>query len=151
MSKDFRKDVSLDRFNLEVECERQSPLCYDYGELLGNAEKELNKLEDQLKYLIAKIDLDNRQSPPKDLKTSEKVFTDLVEVSPEIREVREQIVDKKHEVALLKSAVKAIDHREAELDNEVKLWLSSYFSDPNRSRADEGSDDVRGHLNRKGD
>jgi len=151
MSRDFKEDVSIDRFNLDTEAERQPSLCYAYNEMLADVERDLNRLSDQLGLMSAKMDLNIRQNPPEGIKITESTILSLVTQDDGIIKKKEEIVDKKREVAVLWAAVKAINHRESELDNLVKLYLSGYYADPNRSRADEGSDDVRGHLNRKGD
>jgi len=138
--KDFEKDMAINRFQLELECERH-PGLYAFYTVYGNkAEKKYAKLALKFKYLIGEIEINLRRNPPSDIKITESSIKALLMADEGIQKMEEDLLDLKLELNIYKSALTALEHRRSELNNLVSLYQSSYFSKPSGQKKENNID-----------
>lgn len=114
----------LDKFNIEAAALEQPSLYQFYASLLADKQKELDKLNLQYEQKEAQIKIDTKNANP-------KVTVDMLAahcaVHHELVAINEQIIDKKHEVATLKTAVSAMEQRRDMIQVESRLQANAMF------------------------
>lgn len=144
---DFRTDIKLDRFNLEMESEKQASLYQYWSEQLANAKHERDRMENRLKVRSAEVELDIRRSPPTDVKITESVVTALVQTNVELEALRAQLHEQHKEVAILDGAVRAFEQKKSMIEIQTRLWAAGYYSNPRHT--DDAAALQRRQLNRR--
>ena len=144
---DFRKDVEIDRLKLEEECEVQPSMYYFYAEKLADARKARDKAKDRHDLVLGQRETYIRRNPPEDMKITEGVISALLVQDTEVQTVKEELRLAQAELDLLYAASSSMDQRSKSLDNLVTLWTKEYYN--NKNKADEGSEALRGNLNRR--
>lgn len=142
--------ISLNRFELEMEAERQSHLYYEAGEELAEAKALRDQAANRLKIRKAEIEIDIRRNPPESPKITESVVAALLARDPELKELEEDLTILSKSVAHLEGLMRALDHKKSMLDNLVRLYLAGYYADPKREGTTTAqATNLRGYLNRK--
>lgn len=135
--KEFEKDLGIDPYCLDEEWLKQPGLYMKYSSMAADAQKRRDQLKERLEVIKAELDKKIRLTPSSYV-TAEKVtetsiaFTILLQ--PEYKEGVDSLTEANYELNMLQSAVRAFDHKRSALENEVKLWLGSYFSGPKEPR-----------------
>lgn len=131
MSK-FKEDITISKSNLDDEWLMQPELVYDYCTQLADAKLELEEAKVELDVVKADLEVDIRNNPhdheiPKATESSIKA---IVARHPDVKEAQQRLNEAKHSVAIIDSAVEALNHKRAALENLVKLFGQSYFAMP---------------------
>lgn len=135
-----KDDVSIDIHNLDVEWERQPTLMEEYASKLSLATKEYNELRLVLDGLIADYKTEWRADGEivlvgvGKMKITEGALDNAIDTIAEIREKRQQIIDKGYEVDILKGIVEALRNKKSALEKEVDLYIAGYYSSPKDQR-----------------
>jgi hypothetical protein len=125
---DLAEDVKINKYALDEESEISSSILYHYGELLAEAKTKQDSMENNLKVLKAKKDLEYRRNPPADLKITESVISSLVESDLEVVESRNAVLDWTAKVNHYYAAVDSLHDKCNRLHDLVDLWSKSYYS-----------------------
>jgi hypothetical protein len=142
----FEEDKRINPNQLDIEWLEQTVIFFKYAEEAENEGEVLRQLEEKLNYTRAKLENDIRTDPG--AYGIEKATVDAVRGAVDIeiyehstewgrkhKEVHVEVMEKRHEIALIKVAVKAIDvHKKAGLENLVKLHGNKYFASPKEPR-----------------
>lgn len=151
--RDFRKDVTVDRYKLDEECAEHSPIYLYWVEQLVGARTDLDTIKNQLHLTIAQTELDLRKNPPEGLKITESGVAALVISNTDVNKKKEEQVQAQRKANLLSGVVTAMEHRKGQLTNLKDLSISGYYSRPAGTKAktgtDEAEDDSRIGLNKK--
>lgn len=125
---DLADDIKLDKYSLDKESEMTSSILLHWGELYAEAKTELDKAESDYKQAKAKADLFYRRNPPSDLKTTEAVFANLVEMDEEVQKSKEKVFTWTEKVNRYWAAVDALHDKSNRLHDLVDLWQKGYYS-----------------------
>ena len=135
--KEFEKDLGIDPYCLDEDWLHQPGLYMKYSSMAADAQKRRDQLKERLEVIKAELDKKIRLAPS-DYVTVEKVtetsIASTILVQPEYRIATDELIQANYELNMLQSAVRALDHKRSALENEVKLWLGSYFSGPKEPR-----------------
>lgn len=142
---DFSKDVQINRFKLEEECELQPALYYFYAEQYATARSERDAAKDHLDLVLAESESGIRANPPPDVKVTEAAIKALLEQDAAVQKAKASFRQAQANVDLLYAATASLEHRKAELDNLVVLWTREYYSGVNKD-----AQTIRNRLNDKG-
>jgi len=130
---DYETDLKIDHNALDIEWLEQSNNFFKYSEQLADARKELDKAKENADVVIAELKNSIRKDPKEylgDIKTTEGSINEVVLIDEECQEARNDIIQLKHKVEILSSAVKSFEHRKTALENLVRLLGQQYFSAP---------------------
>lgn len=138
--------VDIDPLALDREWVGQASLFRKWAERLADAKKDWEDAkirkdlaEDQMELIEAKIDLEVRKNPVNFglESTTEKSIRNVVisdkrsqAAKKEVYKAQQEIVQAKHLVDTLESAVKSLEHRKTALENLVYLHGQNYYSQP---------------------
>lgn len=134
--KEYEQDLAIDPMLLDEEWLKQPGLFMKYSVLAAEAQKRRDQAKEKLDVVRAELDHKIRIEPEKyglD-KSTDKAVEATIPTQQEYRDASRELVDASFEVNIVQSAVRAFDHRRSALENEVKLWLGSYFSGPKAPR-----------------
>ena len=146
--KDYSEDVSINRFKLEQESEKQPSLFYYYADLLATAKADRDSLEERLDFTNAAYEMDLRTAPGRylgEVKVTEGTIKAAVDSNPKAQAIRLEYLDKSKEIYHLEAAVKSLEHRKSELDNLVQLWIKGYYAAPDGGKP-SATDDVQNQM-----
>jgi len=124
--------LDIDLLKLEEEWQGQPSLYKEHADNLADAERELGMAEDNLEWIKADL-LQKISADPSEYglaKTTVDMLNAAVIHQKVYREAREKVLNLKHDVAVLKATVRALDHRKTSLENETKLFIGGYWSVP---------------------
>jgi hypothetical protein len=149
----FEKDLSINKYKLDVECLTNSVLYYRYSEMTADAKNQVGVLADNLKLKMgeANIAIRNRFTK-KEIKFTEAVINAEVEKDETVIAAREELREAELNLSRLQAGVSAFEHRKSQLDNVVRLYCAGYFSTPTSGRVKESVNDLaakdaRGRMN----
>jgi len=135
--KEYEQDLAIDPYCLDEEWLRQPGLYMKYSSMAADAQKRRDQLKERLEVIKAELDKKIRLTPSNYV-TAEKVTETSIAfailLQPEYKEAANDLTESNYELNMLQSAVRALDHKRSALENEVKLWLGSYFSGPKEPR-----------------
>lgn len=129
---DLALALKTDPNNLELDCARQSGLCHYWGDELAEAKYKRDKKEDAIDLRKAKVELQIRNDPGAGKVTADHIKA-LVNADPDLVKNKADLCELSKRVYSLEAVTKALDHKKAQLDNLVQLWLRSYYSDAGKS------------------
>lgn len=135
--KEFEKDLGIDPYALDEEWLKQPGLYMKYSSMAADIQKRRDQSKERLEVIKAELDKKIRLSPATYVtveKITESVVASTILVQPEYRIATDELIEANYELNMLQSAVRALDHKRSALENEVKLWLGSYFSGPKEPR-----------------
>jgi hypothetical protein len=128
----FDSEFSLDRFNLEVEADRNPELIRKYGKLTSRYKALALDEKRKLEILEGELSEEYRRNK-KDygiIKDTDSVIFKLVKGDPKYEEQFYKWIeaDRKYEDA--KSAVQSLTNKGFMIKIEAELWLNNYYSEP---------------------
>jgi len=130
----FEDQMRINRFELEKECERNSVLYAQFSRPLAEAKTEVERQKILLNRVKAKISAEVRVSPPKEIvKVTEPALTEYVTNHKEVIDQEDIYLKALGVMNNLQSVIFAILERRADLEMEVKLWVTGYFDKPSGS------------------
>ncbi len=125
----LEEDLTIDKYNLDIEAEKMPLLVAKWSLLLARASKEKDKEKENLGLVDAQ--LFERAGTEKEGKTTDPAIKSWVKMHPEhVRAVRKHIEAESHYNHLW-SAIKALDTKRESIAEESRLWAKNYFSRPN--------------------
>ncbi len=132
----YEQDLAIDPHSLDEEWLRQPGLYMKYCEAAVEAEKIRDKAKERVSVVKAELDREIRKDPAKFglEKMTEPMVAGSILLQARYTEAASALVEADFKFNIIQSAVRALDHKRSALENEVKLWLGSYFSGPKTPR-----------------
>ena len=136
MGEEYEKDLAIDPMALDEDWLAQPGLYMKYSVMAADANKRENQAKERLDVVKAELSMDIRKDPSKYgvEKITEDVVKSTILLQPKYKAASDELIEAGYEYSILQGAVRAFDHRKAALENEVKLWLGSYYSGPKEPR-----------------
>lgn len=148
--------IKINKYKLDDECVEQASFYHYWADLQADAKATVDRAENTAKLVEAEA---QSRVKLRMEKAGDKITVDAVAagvlLDSEVRAAKEALLVAREELYHLDAAVRAMDHRKSELDNLVKLWAASYFSQPEGAGLPrpeptrEFGNDQRRALNRK--
>ena len=131
MQKDF---LQIDELRLDKECLAQPSLYLEYAEKLADAKRDYDELKSGMEVVEAELRQDIRERPARYGITSDKPTEGSINASvlmqPKQKAANKAVLDAKHKVDILTSAVVALEHKKRSLTLLVSLHAQGYFAEP---------------------
>jgi len=164
--KDFEQELNINIYKLHLEWQRQPQFYFDYAKKHAVSLANSKRIEEQLKILKAEakleqdqaraiIDIEIRNSPAyRNKKPTETAINNMILNNEEylavintnnnlVKEKTIEHISAIEETETLFAALNAIIHRKSALENEVKLYLGGYFSEPKSEGAENMMEEKR--------
>jgi len=159
----YEQDLAIDPHSLDEEWLRQPGLYMKYSKEAANAERVRDLAKEKVGVVKAELDRAIRKEPIKYglEKITDTPVAGAVLLQSEYKEAANALIEADFKLNILKSAVRAFDHKREALENAVKMWLGGYFSGPKVPRdipvgkriidmtRDKVSDQVRSAANKR--
>lgn len=147
-------EIDLD--NLEKEWGKQPRLYHEHALHAADCRRKHAEAKAELELTEAELDREIRQNPMKfgiD-KLTEKTVESCTVSSQRYQKALLNAIKAKHDLDVAEVAVETLNHKKYGLQDEVRLRLSDYFSEP-KVKDSEGGNHLRNHkaemaFNRKG-
>lgn len=138
-------DIDLNR--LEWEWARQPGLYHDAAMKAADKRRDQSRAEAELELTEAEVDREVRQNPAVFglEKLTEPAIKLAIVASKRYKRAQQDAIEAKHDLDVAEVAVKTLDHKKYALQDEVRLRLSNYFSEP-MVKSDEGGDRMEKRL-----
>ena len=122
-----QEHLTLDRNRLEQAVLNQASLFDMYASECSKQENKVARLKNKLEYTEAQLKIQIRQKAEaaKIKMTQDQVDCALI-VEPEVKMLKEEILDAEEYLGQLKAAVEAMRHKRDSIDNEVKLVTTKW-------------------------
>jgi GH25 family lysozyme M1 (1,4-beta-N-acetylmuramidase) len=140
---DFAKDMKINRFKLNEDCEAQPSLYHFYAHEYALARSERDAAKDALDLVMGQREMAIRLNPP-EVKITEAVITALLVQDEEVQSAKKALREAQTKVDILYASTSALEHRRSELDNLVSMWVKDYYS----GKQDEVETSLRNNLNK---
>jgi len=129
---DFENDVKINKFELDVEWEKQPALFEKYARASAEATAERDRVKQKKDVVVAEqrlkiLSFYNEQGAKKP--TENAIDAEII-TNPLCQETAEELINANENVALTDAAKWAIQQKRDALENMVKLFLAGYWSDP---------------------
>lgn len=149
------KELRINKFKLDVECEENGNVYHRYSDMLVDAEYERDLLKAKIKEVESKVELQIRAEKAnsdtlkedgiipieyQDVKLTEAVVSALVNSNKDVCETRRQLILAERKVGKIGAVVKVFAQRKSMLEGEISLWLGNYYSKPDTQKQSAGGD-----------
>jgi len=126
----FDPEFSLDRYNLEVEAERQSALMRKYTKRQGKFKSLLKRAQKDLDLLEGELAEEYRRNKKEYgiQKDTDQVIFRLIKGDPKYEKQFDQMIKYQYLYDDAVSAVSSIEEKGWMIKEMVKLWLNNYYS-----------------------
>lgn len=126
---ELKDDVTIDKFNLDVDAEKQPMLYIKWSNALSFAQLERDKAKEAVKICKANLTLRGHDGECSGKKTDAGIKA-WVEVHPEYIKALNLSLTTENNVSYLSSAKEALNHKKSMIEITAKLWLGGYFARP---------------------
>lgn len=137
----YKDEIEIDQHNLDQEWLDQPRRFIKYASAQAQASFDVDKAKERLDVAKARADQDIRNNP-QDYgisKVTESLVSNLITENTEYQHALKEYHQAKYEFEMAKAAVSAFHQRREALENLVRLWSSSYFSEPREPKDKERS------------
>lgn len=132
---DFAKDIAIDQDALDVECVLDAQKFSTYARKLADAENAFDRAKDRLDVVKAEADdRVRRKASEAGEKITESIATNKVTLDSVVRDATDAMLTAKHELNILKGAVRSLDKRSDKIDSLIRLEARQYFAGPKEPR-----------------
>ena len=128
---DYKKDLSIEPDALDIEWLEQPRLYMKWAEMSAKADDRAKLSKEALEVTDAKIDNEIRSSGEK---VTENQIKARIASDERHQKALQDYNDALYKSNLYSSAVKAMEHRKAALENMVRLMIGQYFAGPKDPR-----------------
>jgi len=131
---EYERDLKIDKDNLDVDWTNQPALYMKWAERHAQALYERDKKKDQLELVRAELDSALRTNPDAfgfDKKPTESAISAWITSQDKYKKANLALIEANKDSLILAGAREAMNHKRSALENMVKLWLGSYYADPN--------------------
>jgi hypothetical protein len=148
------EDVSINRFKLEEESERQSSLYLYWSDQLTEAKYELDRSKTLLKIMKAEKQLHYRENPLEGIKPTESSITAMVDKDKDVINARGYRSTCQSAVDNINGVVTSLEHKRSQLKILADLFIAGYYAVPSgtpHTKSDDQAEQVRDKLNKEED
>jgi hypothetical protein len=132
---DYKKDLEIDRNNLDEEWERQPLLFAKWAEKAVEAAFDRDRAKENLDIVRAKLDHKIRtHAAATNEKITESAISNKIILEQEYQEANQQVIEATKNLGILNVARESFDHRKKALENNTSLYLAGYYSQPKESK-----------------
>lgn len=102
------------------------------AEEVADTRKEVEEGEARLDIISAELERDIRVDPESYgiEKITESIVKSTILLQKPYRTGQQDVIDKRHKLAYKNAALQEVDREKYALQNEVQLWIATYFSTP---------------------
>lgn len=138
---EIRKDMIIDRANLDQACIDQADLYLKYAELLADAIEQRDIAKRALEETISDTDQRIRRNPENFgiMKITENAVSSAIVLDKAVQSIQAKLLELDGAVRRLEEVKRALEHRKKSLEILSQLFIASYFSIPNTSAPTVGS------------
>ena len=130
---EIKKDLSIDKHNLDSEWEQQALRVQKWTERAADAGEEERRTKDNVEFRKSELDEDIRKNyksygfeePPKEGAIKVCIFR-----QEQYKVAMDEYISAKKILSLIEGIVKSLDHKKSGLKDEVQLWMSGYWAEP---------------------
>jgi hypothetical protein len=135
MEFNYIEDLNINLEELHNEWLKQSVLYMQYAEEAAKASRAKDTAKNKLEVIKAQLDLEIRGDPAKFelAKVTETAVANVILIQGIYQEALREYQQTKYNSDILTAAVRAFDQRKTALENEVRLWIGAYYSEPKES------------------
>jgi hypothetical protein len=133
-------NLQIDLSNLHLEWLKQPMLRKYWGEAYAEAVNERDTLKKKMEEVKAELDFKYRIKWEKlypAIKMTEGSLNNIIISTDLYKKVYEQFLEANKNASIIGNVLKTLDDRKYSLDNEVKLFIASYFDRTNISEETE--------------
>lgn len=133
----YMDDLTIDMFNLELECSKQPSIFMTWAEQYAQAVYDRDKSKQHLKVVTAKTNLAIRQSPQSYgiEKITEAAVQAALDLNSEVLAAEDNYLEAVKNAEIMRGARDSFDDRKKQLTNLVSLQNAKYYSDPTKAHA----------------
>lgn len=156
MDGDYKKDITIDEYNLEAEWLEQPSLFLYYAEAHATAlhERDMAKSRLDLQYAKAYSSIKKNWEKYFDAKPTEPAIKEYILKSPSYQKAERALINSAKNANIMLAAKTAFDHRKRALENLVSLKIAGFHSEPrNKTKKPRESGGHKAHkeaLNESG-
>jgi len=131
-SNEYYEDLKVDIHSLDHLWAIQPQLYMKWAERHAKAIAERDRLKERLELVKAEVSADVRRNPADYSieKLTEAAVHAAVISDEKVRKVSEQLIRAAEVVNILAGAKEGMNHKKSALETLAKLWLGSYYSEP---------------------
>lgn len=130
---DYEKDLKIDRYNLELEWERQPQLYVKWAENHADAILERDRKKESLDLLKAELYMEivKKHLEKGDKKPTESMIANLILQHKDFKVASERYLEFKRDAEYLAGAKEGMQHKKTALEHLSRLFINSYYAEPN--------------------
>lgn len=156
--RDLEKDIKINRFKLDVECERHVDMYHYWAEVLATAKSALDEAKNHYEYTRSKTELEIRRKMERGdiaIKQTEATVKACLDVHEDVMSAMSQLLTEQENVYHAQAAINALDHRRSQLDNLTQLNIRAMYAAPSGGKnvaeglGDQAANQARANLNSK--
>jgi len=128
----YREDLSIDKFALDTEWERQPMLFMDWVERSTDSLIERDRKKEQLDFVKAELDSAIRISPENFgiVKVTESAISSAIILDKKFRDIQNEYSEARKNAMIIAGAREAMEHKKKALESMTSLWIAGYYADP---------------------
>ena len=129
---DFEKDITINKYELDIEWEKQPAIFERYAKENANAvaERDRAKLDKETTTAALRLEILNGYIEQGLKKPTENAIDAEIITTAVYKRVSQELINANEKVALTDAAKWGIQQKRDALENLVKLHLAGYFSEP---------------------
>jgi hypothetical protein len=139
---DYKKDIEVDRYQLEVLWENQAKLYGKWSEESVKAADEVDRCKSKIKLLRDTLNKDVRLHPEKygiEGTLREAAISSAIDTDQKVRELEGDLQDLVYQERIFKGVLVALDHKKKALEYLSQLFISGYYATPREPKKAEES------------
>jgi len=129
---EYSKDISIDKYALDDELQKQAILFMKYAEMAAEAILVRDKAKERLAVVMAEVDAEIRGNPDEygfDKKPTESAISNCIVRDERYSKANHDLIEANKDMNILTSAKEAMAHKKKSLEKLVDLFLAGYWSD----------------------
>jgi hypothetical protein len=126
----YKKDLEVDKNELDVEWEKQTRLYLYWAEREADAQEERDMAIRALNVIKAQLDAQIRSDPEKYgiVKFSESAVNHAIMLSPKFEQAEKNVISSTKNARILAGVMKDFEHKKRALTELDSLWVNGYYS-----------------------
>ena len=126
---DFEKDLSIDKYALDMEAITMPGIYFRYADLVREAKSNVSDKKDMLAATVAETNIRIREEAAQSgRKLTEGLVQAMIDSDKGVLDAKRELRQAEAELARLNVALSALETKKSEIDNLVKLFCSSYYA-----------------------
>lgn len=139
MSDDYKKDIVINKYDLQNEWVQHAQLFCEWGEKEAEAIYERDKKDQQLELKRAELSSDIRKNPVLHGLSAEKAPTEAaisaaILIDKDFKKLQEECLLASKNVRIMTIAKLGFEHRKKALEKITELTLSGYHAEPRETK-----------------